>query len=270
MHLDVRDIAAFYAAPLGQAAARAMRRPLRALWPDVRGLRVAGLGFAGPYLLPFRAEAASCLALMPAAQGCQRWPGRGRSSSALVEEAHLPLPDASIDRLLMVHVLETSETVRPLLREAWRVLSDDGRLLLVVPNRLSLWAQAERTPFGHGHPFTRGQIGRLLGEGLFRPTAFEHGLLMPPVALRAVIASSGALERAGLRLWPHFSGVHVVEAEKDLYAGVPARPARALRAPVLGIARPAQPAPLDDAHGMIRERNALSPERPGGAPASSD
>ena len=40
----------------------------------------------------------------------------------------------------------------PLLRECWRVLRDDGRLLVVVPNRLGSWALFDHTPFGQGRP----------------------------------------------------------------------------------------------------------------------
>ena len=59
------------------------------------------------------------------------------------------------------------EVVRPMLREVWRILAADGRLILVVPNRLGLWARLEHTPFGHGHPFTPPQLVALLTENLF-------------------------------------------------------------------------------------------------------
>ena len=35
----------------------------------------------------------------------------------------------SADRILLVHMLEWSEKTRALLRELWRVLAPDGRLL---------------------------------------------------------------------------------------------------------------------------------------------
>lgn len=238
MHLDVTELGAFYGSPLGQAATRALRRPLKGLWSDVRGLRIAGIGYPQPYLLPFRQDAERVFCLMPAAQGCHRWPQNGPQCVALVEEDRLPLPDASIDRLLVVHALETSEMVRPLLREIWRVLTDHGRVAVIVPSRVSLWARLERTPFGHGHPFTRGQIARLLGDCLFRPVSFAHGLHMPPFAIRAFVASSGAWEEAGRRLWPQFAGVHIVEATKELYAGAPAAKRRLRLAPVGAVARP--------------------------------
>lgn len=228
MHLDVRDIAAFYGSPLGHAVTRSVRRHVRAIWPDLSGCRVAGLGFPQPYLLPFRQEAERILCLMPAHQGCQRWPANGGSLVSLVEEGHLPLPDASIDRFLLAHALETSEMIRMLLRELWRVLADDGQLLLVVPNRLSLWARLERTPFGHGHPFTGGQVRRMLEANMFAVEAHQPALYMPPFSLRPFIASGSAWEEVGSRLWPQFAGVHLVLATKELYGGLPS-PRRAFR-----------------------------------------
>ena len=44
MRPDVIDLAHFYASHLGQVAQRIIRRRLRAAWPDVKGLRVLGVG----------------------------------------------------------------------------------------------------------------------------------------------------------------------------------------------------------------------------------
>jgi len=56
---DVVDLRQFYDTSLGQVARRMIRRRLRALWPDVHGQSVLGLGFAMPYLRPFQAKLAS-------------------------------------------------------------------------------------------------------------------------------------------------------------------------------------------------------------------
>jgi hypothetical protein len=49
----------------------------------------------------------------------------------------------------------------------WRVLAPEGKLLLVAPNRTSLWAQVERSPFAHGRPYSRSQLDRLLRDAMF-------------------------------------------------------------------------------------------------------
>src|SRR6202008_3697705 len=103
-----------------------------------------------------------CLAFMPAAQGVVKWPSESPALPALVDELELPLTDAGVDRVLLVHALEMAQDAGALLREVWRVLAAGGRLLAVVPNRRGVWARTDATPFGHGRPYSRGQITNLL------------------------------------------------------------------------------------------------------------
>jgi SAM-dependent methyltransferase len=175
---------------------------------------------------------------MPAGQGALAWPAGGKGHVVMVEEAMLPLADASVDRLLAVHCLETSESVRPLLREIWRVLTPEGRLLLVVPNRRGIWARLDTTPFGHGRPYSRGQLERLLGGALFTPLEWASALYMPPLNRHWLVRWATVFERLGARFWPGFAGVIIVEARKELMGalpkGAPARPKEKL-APAQGL-----------------------------------
>ena len=77
MSLDVVDLRNFYAQRLGTVARRFVSRGIRARWTDTRAQRVAGIGYATPYLGLFREEAERCLAFMPAAQGVVKWPRPG-------------------------------------------------------------------------------------------------------------------------------------------------------------------------------------------------
>jgi len=165
MPQDVRDIAAFYKTPLGQLAHRAIAREVHNLWPDLRNYRVLGYGFPLPYLRAF-SGAERIIAAMPARQGVMSWP-EGKNAALLCEEDALPFPDVFFDRILIVHGLEASESLRALLRQLWRVLAPEGRILLIAPNRASLWAQVQTSPFGHGRPFSRMELEGLLKDGLF-------------------------------------------------------------------------------------------------------
>jgi SAM-dependent methyltransferase len=218
MHVDVTRLRDFYARPLGAVVRRLIGHRIRSRWRDTTGLVVAGLGFATPYLGVYRGEAQSVLALMPAGQGALVWPRHGPSLSALVDEEALPIVDNSIDRLLVVHCFEGAERVRPVLRELWRVLTPEGRLMLVVPNRLSMWARAEKTPFGQGRPYTRGQLDTLLTDAMFAPTDWGWALHVPPVEGGMLLRSAVAFERIGGRVWPALGGVVLVEARKELVA----------------------------------------------------
>ena len=223
MSLDVVDLRNFYAQPLGTVARRFVSRGIRARWSDTRAQRIAGIGYATPYLGLFREEAERCLAFMPAAQGVVKWPSARPTLTALVEELDLPLGDAAVDRVLLVHALEMSQDAEAMLREAWRVLSAGGRLLAVIPNRRGVWARTDTTPFGHGRPYSRSQITALLRETWFTPTGWGEALYVPPIGRGWFLRSAVAWERTGASLSAPFAGVHIVEATKQVYRAIPAR-----------------------------------------------
>src|SRR3984893_19065781 len=119
MALDVIDLQAFYASPVGQVPRRILSARLRSIWPDLRGYALAGIGYGSAYLAIFRDEAERVIALMPATQGVAIWPRTGPSASALVDPFLLPLGDASLDRVIIVHALETCGNTREWLSEVW-------------------------------------------------------------------------------------------------------------------------------------------------------
>jgi SAM-dependent methyltransferase len=204
--------------------ARLLRERLARLWPSLPGMSVLGIGYAAPYLRLWREEAGRCIALIPAQMGAARWPSGAPNLSCTAEEDALPFPDLCFDRILLVHGLEGAENARRMLREAWRVLKDDGRLLIVTPNRTGWWAYWENTPFGHGHPYTAGQLGRLLAGALFRVERSDTALWMPPLQRRLVQRAAPLLERMGRRFMPGLAGVTITEAVKDVYAAMPLQP----------------------------------------------
>jgi SAM-dependent methyltransferase len=237
MWTDVVDLRDFYDSSLGQLARRMIRRQLRLLWPDVSGMRVLGLGFATPYLRTFMAEAERVIAVMPASQGVLPWPAEGPGLTALADETELPLPDRSMDRILLVHALESTEQVRATMREVWRVLADGGRLVVVAPNRRGIWARLERTPFGNGRPYTTGQLNRLLRDNMFTPVAQTSALFLPPTTSRMMLRSAPAVEELGRRWFETFAGVILVEATKQIYAGTALREAKVRRRAYLPVAQ---------------------------------
>src|SRR5260370_13385428 len=192
MPLDVVDVRNFYGQALGRVARSSVGSGLRARWQDVHWLRVHGIGYPTPCLGLFRDEAERCLAFMRAAQGVVKWPSDRTALAALVDEDELPLPEAAVDRVLLVHAIETSQNVGALLREVWRVLAAGGRLLVVVPNRRGVWARIDTTPFGYGHPYSRPQITPLLRETWFTPTGWDEALYVPAIPRKTVLSSAHA------------------------------------------------------------------------------
>ena len=218
MYLDVVDLREFYSHHLGHVARRMIRRRVHALWPDLRGQSLLGVGYALPYLAPYIGDGTRVLAAMPASQGVLHWPTRGPNASFLMDESALPLEDASVDRILCVHALENTEQRQGLMDELWRVLSGQGRLLIVVPNRRGLWARFDHTPFGHGQPYTMAQLSKTLRNAHFTPTRMESALFVPPVTSQILSRSTLALEGVGRRFFSTFAGAILIEAQKQVYA----------------------------------------------------
>jgi SAM-dependent methyltransferase len=223
MPTDPLAVAEFYATSRGAVAALLLRERLGQLWTPgcAAGQSVLGVGYAAPYLRLWRESATRCINLSPAQFGAPRSPGGASSLSCTAEEDALPFADLSFDRILLVHGLEAADHARRLLRELWRVLKDDGRLLVVAPNRRGLWAHVETTPFGHGQPYSQGQIDRLLAAALFRVERRDTALVLPPMNARLVLRSARLWEGAGRRVLPQFAGLTLSEAVKDVYAALP-------------------------------------------------
>lgn len=221
MAYDVVNFCEFYSTPLGQAAGHQIQACIQEIWPDISHQTLLGLGYALPYLDFYLSPQERVFSLMTAQSGAVLWPDNGSSRIALIEEDNLPLPDQSVDRILMVHALEHTEKPRQLLREAWRVLSGQGRLLIITPNRRSIWAHKDSTPFGHGQPYTMTQLTTLLKNNLFTPIATRRALYMFPSQSRLMMACTPFLDKIGKQVLQKFSGIVCVEAMKQVYAGTP-------------------------------------------------
>lgn len=249
MQDDIRTAAKFYASRPGENTARLLRQRLRTFWPSTgpgsaprAGERILGLGYTLPYLplwarpgaAPGTAPGTAMGAVMCLSARLDTAVTRDAATIApigvhdcMVAEDRLPFPELHFDRVLMVHALETAERPDELLRSAWKILKDDGRLLLVVPNRAGWWAHADDTPFGQGAPFSPRQIARRLSRAFLQAERHDGALYLPPMGA-AHRALGNLAEAAGHALLPALGGVFVIEAVKDVYAGMPAAPAPAL------------------------------------------
>jgi SAM-dependent methyltransferase len=217
MQVDVVDLKSFYASPLGHMARAMVLRAIRTRWENLSGLALLGLGYGVPYLDALRDGTERTLAFMPARQGVVAWPPGQLSCASLVEPTDLPLRDAVMDRILVVHALEVSDDPSALMSELWRVLAPGGHLMMIVPNRRGPWARADTTPFGHGQPYSRGQLTALLRQALFTPTHWAEALFAPPLGRGFFLRAAPVWERVGAALSLPFAGVHVIEATKQVY-----------------------------------------------------
>jgi len=246
MALDVIDIRSFYAGPLGRVTKQVISDHIRQRWSNTQSLAILGLGYATPYLDAFVGEAERVISVMPARQGVVNWPNDRPSATVLASSDALPFPNASIDRLLVIHGLETQDNPQDMLSELWRILTPGGQLMIVTPNRRGLWARVDKTPFGHGQPFSRRQLTDLLREALFSPSHWSEALHFPPFKGSMLAKTAVAWERLGNALALPFAGVHIVEATKLLYRPIMVSVTQRSRAQLSPILVPAGSPRLDE------------------------
>ncbi|KEJ96654.1 methyltransferase domain-containing protein [Pseudosulfitobacter pseudonitzschiae] len=227
MHLDVQDLRNFYyRSALGRAAQKSLRGRMLQLWPEAKGQTVAGYGFAVPLLRPYLQDARRVMALMPGPQGVMPWPAGQHNVSALIEETMWPIETGHVDKLVVMHGLETSDRPQDLLEECWRVLGPGGKALFIVPNRAGLWSRRDRTPFGYGRPYSASQLETQLRKHQFLPERHVGALYQFPSGRRLWMKSAAMFEGIG-RAMPGMiaGGAFMVEASKLVYPpkGTPSR-----------------------------------------------
>lgn len=219
MHLDVLDLRNFYyRTALGRVAQRAIRDQVVKHWAPAAGQTVVGFGFAVPLLRPYLADSRRVIGLMPGPQGVMPWPAGVENVSVLCEDTAWPLPTGLVDRLILMHGLETSENPSAVLEEAGRVLGPGGRALVIVPNRSGLWARSDATPFGFGRPYSVAQLEAQLKRHGFTPERSQSVLFAPPASTRFWLRTANFWEAIGRRMPWLVGGVLMVEASKQVYA----------------------------------------------------
>jgi SAM-dependent methyltransferase len=246
MRRSIEDLRIFYGEPAGALARRLLARRLEDAWGEAANCDVLGLGYATPWLDAF-IGARRVVAGMPGGQGVELWPQAGKNRTVLVDDRRLPFAAGSFDRILMVHALEEAEDAQALMLEAVRALAPAGRIILVTAARGGLWARSENTPFGHGRPFTRRQLERLVRAAGLEPTAWSQTLYVPPWG--PLLPLADGLEQIGKHVLPGAAGVILLEATRQAYAR--ARPGGAVA--TVPATRPAlQPQPASRANRDLK------------------
>jgi SAM-dependent methyltransferase len=215
---DVVTLRQFYATPFGESVRALIAAALHTLWSEARGDAVLGIGYCPPYLESYLEEGAPVMACMPAQQGAAYWPASRLNRVFLAAESDLPLRDNSINRILLLHSIEHSDHLPWMMEEIWRVLTPGGRVLAIVPNRLSFWSHSAKSPLGYGRPFSMAQLRDLMTSHQFTLTRSGSALFIPPLRWPLLWRGARHIEKIGRWLCPFLGGVLLLEAEKQIYA----------------------------------------------------
>ncbi len=154
--------------------------------------------------------------------------------AGLSDFSALPLPDDSVDVVILHHVLEFSSNPHQLLKEATRVIIPKGHIIIVGFNHWSafgfwrlfmrnMWTMPQ-LQYRH-YSIRAGRLMDWLQLLEFDPVKITYGFYRPPFESLTMLKQFERMERIGTRLgWP-FGGFYCVTARKDVVPLTPIRPA---------------------------------------------
>jgi SAM-dependent methyltransferase len=141
----------------------------------------------------------------------------------------LPFTNGSADVMLLPHVLEFASAPQTVLAESWRVLADDGQLIIIGFNPWSLWGLWRLLSPKNAAPWSgrfhdvqkwRKQIKHLNGSIVF----FKYFFFRPPINNQNFLQQTGWLDKALQLLFPAAGGIYLLVAQKQI---VPLSPIKA-------------------------------------------
>ncbi|MEM9939296.1 MAG: methyltransferase domain-containing protein [Pseudomonadota bacterium] len=218
MRQSAATLETFYSTRLGFAAGTLIGQRLTDLWGGCGGLSVLIIGYPPPISKLWLDTARACIGVLPEGMGEIEHSAERGGIVTTAPENRLPFPDATFDRIVLLHALEEADSPRRMMRDIWRVLAPEGRVVVAAANRRNVWSLNDSQAFGHGRPWTRRQLTRFLNDGLFDVTASTTAVYMPPLNCRIITAAARSWERFGEAVLPGLGGVVLVEAVKRLYA----------------------------------------------------
>ncbi len=219
MSIDIIDLKEFYRSPLSikvHGIAKKMLKRLRQFGVKNRTLFV---GFGAPYADHAQNE----YLLMQAHIGVLAWPDSLNNRAILAYENEWAFADHIFDEIIIIHGLEYAQHANNILKECYRCLRPEGRLITIVPNRRGIWVRSDKTLFGYGQPYTLTQLSIALKKCEFIPVDVVRGLYAFPSTTWFGNLCSWIFECIASRTLQKFSGLVGVTAIKRVYAGIPVR-----------------------------------------------
>lgn len=219
MSFDVIDLKEFYCSSEASNVCSVFQKILGKLRNSNQNNHSLFVGFGVPYADQNKHE----FLLMLAHMGVLAWPTSQNNRSLLAYEDEWPFVDSLFDEIIIVHGLEYAQNSGKILEECYRCLRPEGRLIVVVPNRRSIWVRSDKTPLGFGQPYTLTQLSKILKKYDFIPVDVKRGLYSVPSKSFFLGLCSKFFELIAPRILQKFSGLVGVVAIKRVYAGIPVR-----------------------------------------------
>lgn len=212
-------LAEWYATGLGQSILDQLERVLAARLGDVFGYQGLQLGNPAPDR-ELLAGAGLQRRLKLDAPERLFGPATGPRADLAGDVCSLPIAADSVKAVLFFHTLDFCAEPHQALREADRVLVDDGQLLIIGFNPFSTFGLRQRlarfgarTPWD-GHFWSRRRVADWLSVLDYRVLSSQPLFLRPPINSERLLGRLGRLERVS-PLVNALGGLYVIQARKQ-------------------------------------------------------
>ena len=220
MSWDISDTDNYYRTPEGVLVANILAADLSHQYRAgrIRALADSADRLAVGYPFPlYPPDQSLPPVFMLAETGVLAWTNDQGVVTACINSASFPCATDVFEQVFVSHALEHVADKAGFLSEIWRCLKGEGELVIIVPHRRSLWARADKTPFGQGTPFSRHQLKLGLEQAGFGQIQIKHSLYMPPFGRRLPEAMRRRFHVIGRIGWAMFGGVLIAVAKKRLF-----------------------------------------------------
>jgi SAM-dependent methyltransferase len=201
------EVAAWLRTPLGQYLLERERAYIDRTVSDIFGYNALQVGL--PQFDLLRANRMPLRATVDPAAG----------ADLRADAAELPVTSASVDLVLLPHVLEFAAEPHQILREVERVLVPDGHLVVTCFNPMSLWGMRHSFGKRNAYPWHGRFIHVLRLKDWLALLGFEMaggamGCYVPPCASQKWLDRFRFMDAAGDRWWPFSGAVTFLHAIK--------------------------------------------------------
>ena len=141
----------------------------------------------------------------------------------LIDEDNIPFQDSHFDHIFSIHYLENVDNTKICLRELWRVLSPEGQLYLIIPNKKSSWHLSDKSPFSSGIGFSKNQISSMLDDSFFEIQFIDRLVYFPNTNLRIIRKNKDLIDKFGSIFFKFFNGVYLCVIKKKIHASITSR-----------------------------------------------
>lgn len=145
---DSKIIEDFYKNDQGIKFYKNINNSIKELWPDITNENIIIIGYGSPYIDSFN-----------------------KNNNVITINCFdsFSFPVEYADRVILVHAIEYNEQPSLLLREIWRIIKTNGKLLVIAPNKHGQFYNSKDPIFNHANFFTVNKLISMLDDSLFEP-----------------------------------------------------------------------------------------------------